>query len=70
VSERAFPRPVGYPATEERSRGCNGCEQCGYWWNSLTSPQRSEQRAAERIGAAGTTRLRVGVLRLLSYHSK
>jgi hypothetical protein len=65
VSERAFPRN-GTPAAEDRFGGSGGSEHCGNWGTREPGPQLSERRAAERTGAARTTRLRVGGLNLLS----
>src|SRR5690348_6230999 len=54
------------PAAEERFGGSGGSEHCGNWGTREPGPQLSERRAAERTGAARTTRLRVGGLSLLS----
>jgi hypothetical protein len=66
VSERAIPRPMGPPPPRNAVEAAAAASSAATGGTREAGPQRSDRRAGERIGASGTTRLRVGGLSLLS----
>jgi hypothetical protein len=66
VSERAIPRQMGPPPPRNAVEAAAAASSAATGETRERASHLSEQRAGGRIGAAGTTRLRVGGLSLLS----